>query len=182
MGSINSVWFWAPSHPAPTSNCGQHPSPDPHHSGTAGLPPGELCHQPLLSLTFDLRSDSRPHTPLPAGSRYLLTLEWEMERPPGQLSGPHPKTPAWDNPGLHACQPPQELVTLGSAPRRGVHHCLYSTPGDYGLSSWWGLHRQCTGTRTCTHFGLVPKPIPRATRVRCPPQPPALGSEPHAHL
>lgn len=128
MGSINSVWFWAPSHPAPTSNCGQHPSPDPHHSGTAGLPPGELCHQPLLSLTFDLRSDSRPHTPLPAGSRYLLTLEWEMERPPGQLSGPHPKTPAWDNPGLHACQPPQELVTLGSAPRRGVHHCLYSTP------------------------------------------------------
>lgn len=36
--------------------------------------------------------------------------------------------------------------------------------------------------RTCTHAGLVPKPIPRATRVRCLPQPPALGSEPYAHL
>lgn len=46
----------------------------------------------------------------------------------GKLAGPHSKTPAWDNPGLHACQPPQELVTLGSAPGRGVHHCLYSTP------------------------------------------------------
>lgn len=173
MGSINSVWFWAPSHPTPTSNCGQQPTLSLHHSGTAGLPPGELCHQPLLSLTFDLRSDFRSHTPLPAGSRHLLTLEWEMERPHGQLAGPHPKTPAWDNPGLHACQPPQELVTLGSAPGSGEHHCLYSTPWRLhpGLSSWWDPHRQCTGTGLAPTLAWCQSPYPEPPECAACPNP-----------
>lgn len=79
------------------------------------------------------------------------------------------------------CQPPlRVLVALGSVSGSGDHHRLYSIHGRprfielVGPAQW---HRHCTGTRTCTNIGLVPKPTPTATRLHCQPQASALGSE-----